>query len=206
MISASGLKGNLKLTKLTFYISSSNVNSGQGNLNLQECKKMISQAPALQSLTLSIDWCDHPRGLNVIIRTLLSTHQIHLKCFILHVSCEVDALSQECLHGTLDEFLKGFVGLEKLILRGDCAWKLPSTSAIINHGETLQCLMINRPSTAEILPAELEPKLGCIAEKLQTMCRSCPHLRYLSIDIDLVAHSNELVSSVASPFVEIETS
>lgn len=142
--------------------------------------------------------------LNVFIRALLSaSHQINLKCFSIEYSYRLDAKSQERWHSTLDDFLESFVGLESLVLQGECASKMPSLSAIIKHGKTLRHLKINWRQAAKILP--VEPQLSTTAEELRMMCKSCPHLRELSIDIDHDDQPNESVSCGSRSFVEVDT-
>lgn len=80
----------------------------------------------------------------LLIRALLSKHQINLKHFsIQHSRGLLDTLSQERWHNAHDGFLQRFFfGLESLILYGDCTFKLPSLTAMIKHGETLKRLKI----------------------------------------------------------------
>lgn len=250
------LQGNMKLARLALRIRC-DVKSLEENSNFQQCKNMISQAPALKSLTIccesghnsasSASFSFFPDevlppletlvlenyalggggpnnienrldvaklralylrdvylgSLNVFFRTLLSTPQINLKHLSIKSSHRDDASSEEPWHNTLDDFLESFVGLESLVLHGDCASKLPSLSAIIRHGDTLQLLKIHSPRTFRNLL--MKPELGFTAEKLQAICKSCPHLCELAIDLDRGMQSNELVSSGARPLAEIDT-
>lgn len=144
-------------------------------------------------------------GLNVLIRALLSTsHQINLKCFNIRYCYLLDAKIQERWHSTLDDFLESFVGLESLVLQGDCASKMPSLNAIIKHGETLRDLKINR--RWPVRTPLVEPQLSTTAEELRMICKSCPHLRELSIDMDHEEQPNEFVSSGSRSYVEMDTS
>lgn len=234
VLSCSALKGNTKLARLVLHIRR-DVESLEGNSNFQECKNMISQAPALKSLAIMVSKRDsdpptsfsfspdealpplerlvlmnyglgrgdpndienrldvaklrtlylrgvHLGPLNVFIRTLLDTHQIHLRHFNIGRSYKLDSLGDERWHNTLDEFLESFVGLESLVLYGDCAAKLPSLSAITKHGNTLQWLKIHTSQTLQVLLTK--PDLGFTAEKLQVISQSCPYLRELAIDLD----------------------
>lgn len=142
-------------------------------------------------------------GLNMFIRTL-STQQMNLKHFTVQDRSWSETSSVESWTSTLDHFLKSFVGLKSLVLQGDCGYKLPSLSAIINHCETLQCLYVHSPQIFQFIPRKFE--LGTIAEKLQSMSKTCLHLHELTLDLERDEQSSGLVSCGASPFVEIDAS
>lgn len=139
-------------------------------------------------------------NLDVFLRTLLNTQQINLKHFSIQDSYRSDASSEERWHGTLDDFLESFVGLESLVLHGECVSKLPSLGAISKHGETLKCLKIHSSQTVQLLI--LNPDLGFTADKLQTICKSCPYLRELAIDFDRDEQFKGPVSTRARPSAE----
>lgn len=141
--------------------------------------------------------------LNILIRALI-TRRINLKYFIVQDRSWSDTSSIECWTRTLDGFLKSFVGLENLVLQGDCRCKLPSLSKFIKHGETPQRMYKRSPWIFHILPGKLG--LGSIAEKLQAMSKTCLHLGELTLDLERDEQSNGFVSCSASPFIEIDTS
>lgn len=254
--SSSALKDNMKLTTLALHITRRpSVKKLEGNSNFHECENLITQAPALKSLTILINESHYREpvtsfsffpsevllpletlvlityavgksspnnienrldvanlrtlnlqgvllgNLDVFIRTLLNTRQINLKHFNIQDSYRSGASSNERWHGTLDNFLESFVGLESLVLHGECVFKLPSLGAISKHGETLQCLKIHSSQTVQLLI--LNPELGFTAEKLQAICKSCPHLRELGIDFDRNEQFNGPVSTRARPSAEV---
>lgn len=257
VLSSPALNGNMKFVTLALCIIRET--RREGDLDLHECTKLISQAPGLKSLIISFRKPKSPHnqahskiltfspdeilppleslvlqnydlgrggpnvienrldvaklrtldlryvgldGLSVFIKALLSTRQINLMHFKIQADINDSREELDCWHSTLDEFLESFAGLESLVLYGDCASKLPSLSAIIKHGETLQQLKVHSGMTT--LSLLENPELGIPPDNLQAIGDSCPHLCELEIDLDRAVQNNKSVSSSARLFAKIE--
>lgn len=145
----------------------------------------------------------HLESLNGFIKTLLGTHRVNLKHLSIQYTHPSDASSQERWLTTLDEFLESFIGLESLDLQNDWASNLPSLSAMITHGNTLQTLKIHSPRAVGNSPKKND--LSFVAEKLEAMSKSCPHIRELTIDLDRNKQSKRFVGVGVCSTVEISS-
>ena len=82
-------------------------------------------------------------------------------------------------------FLQHFKGLKKLIVKGDFALPFDFLNkGISRHGETLEELTLhNSPVASGLGYRSRRPALRTVAQEIETLVHTCPHLRRLSLDV-----------------------